>query len=264
MKASPVPASLGKHCRHASTSPFTLPDHDFFSRPLERGVPEAAPENAASTMWSQADQLSASCNAASTTADATSPTCPHMTGQESLQKATVALKGLQTKYGQASSLGSGQEMPSGIGCTADTEADRPLLESSAAPGPSRSSFSFQSAVGLRGAARLPGGAHPSGSGGAHPSISREAHPSSPGEGHAGRLGRSHPSSSGDVQPRSSKGAQSSSSAYESSHAGDSAADYLMLCLQTDTPAFTMSLTAMACCSKLQSCCCHVWVTASLQ
>lgn len=257
MKASPVPASLGKHRRHASTSTFTLPDQDFFSSPLERGRPKAAPENAASTMWSQADRLSACHNAASTTADDTSPTCARMTGQESLQKATVALKGLQTKYGQASSLGSGQEMPSGLGCTADTEADRPPLESSAAPGPSRSSFSFQSAVGLRGAARLPGGAHPSGSGGAHPSIFREAHPTSPGENRPCGLGRSHPSTSGGVQPRSSQGAQSSSSANESSHAGDSAAEYLMLCLQTGTPAFTMSLTAMACCSKLQSCCCHV-------
>ena len=47
MKASPVSASLGKHRRHASTSPFALPDQDFFSRPWDGGMPEAAPEGAA-------------------------------------------------------------------------------------------------------------------------------------------------------------------------------------------------------------------------
>lgn len=241
MKASPVPASLGKHRRHASTSPFTLPDQDYFGRPLDRGMPEAAPESAASPLRSQANQLSVGHIAASAATDDTSATSVHMTGQESLQKATIALKGLQTKYGPASSRAHSssdgfrgimsQETPTGISSRADTEADVSTLESSAAPSSSRSSFSFQSAVGVRPAARLPGGAHPRVSGGPHPS--------SPGGAHPNGSGGAHPSGSAD----------------ESSHAGSSAAEYHILLLQTGTLDFTVSFTTMACSSRLQSCCC---------
>ena len=258
MKASPVSASLGKHRRHASTSPFALPDQEFFSRPRDGGMPEAAPEGAATPMQSQANQLNAGHHAARVAAAGTSATCAHMTGQESLQKATVALKGLQTKFGQASStaqsssgssFGMSQEMPLSTGSTADTEADRSPFKSSAAPSSSRSSFSFQTAVGLRPAARLSGDAHHSSSGGAHPSISRGVHPSS--------SGGTHPSSSGGFRPHSSGGPHFSSSADESPHAGSSAAEYLMVCLQTGTPASTVSFTAMTCSSRLQPCCCRI-------
>ena len=258
MKASPVPASLGKHRRRASTSPFTLPDQDDFGRPLDRDMPKPAPTSVASPLRLQANQLSTGHIAASAAANDTSAT----SAQESLQKATIALKGLQTKYGRASSRAHSssdsflgiisQEIPTGISSTADTEADKSPLESPAAPSSSRSSFSFQSAVGVRAAARLPGGDRPGSSGGAHPSVSGGPHPSSPGGAHPNGLGEAHPSTSGgfhpcgDPQPCSSRQFQSSSSADESSHAGSTATDYLMLCLQTGTLASTVSFTAMAC------------------
>ena len=237
MKASPLPGSLGKHRRHASTSPFTLPDQDFCSRPLNRGMPKPGPESAASPMQSQVDQLRAGHIAPSMAADDTSATSAQMTGQESLQKATIALKGLQTKYGQASSraqsssdsfLDISQEMPGGLGSAAGTEADRGALKSSAASSPRRSSFSFTSAVGLREAARLsegahpsisrwanpssPGGSCPSISGGAYPSSSRElkAQPISSGEAHPSSSGGAHPSSPKGLYPNSRAGHPSSS------------------------------------------------------
>lgn len=159
-------------------------------------------------MHSQADKLSSGHMAGSMAADDTDAMSARMTGQQSLQKATIALKGLQTKYGstaQSSSSGSGgisQEMLSDAADTEadaeiDTETDSSALESAAAPG--RSSFSFDSPVGWR-------GPHPSISGGALASNSGSAHPSSPGTNSEG----THPGSLMGPEPRSSAGGHSSS------------------------------------------------------
>lgn len=224
---SPAPTSLGKHRRHASASAFTLPDQDFFSRPLDRGMPQAAPDKAASPLHPQADKLSTSHMAGSMAADDSPAMSARMTGQQSLQKATIAVKGLQTKYGQASStaqssshdfLGIGQEMLSGAADTEpDTEADSSALGSAAAPG--RSSFSFDSPVGLREAVSSSRGAYPSISRGSHTSVSGSAHPSSPGQAYARNSGGAHPASlrgaelgsSAGVHPKSPGEAHSSSS-----------------------------------------------------
>ena len=214
-KTSPA---LGKHRRHASASSFTLPDQDFFNRPLDRGMPQPAPNKAASPVHSQADKLSSGHMAASMAADDSPAMSARVTGQQSLQKATIALKGLQTKYGQASSTaqssssgfgGISHKMLSGAADTeadseADTAADSSGLESAAAPG--RSSFSFDSPVGWRGAASISGGPQPSISRGLHASISGSAHPSSAGLNSEG----THPVSLRGPEPRSSAGAHSSS------------------------------------------------------
>ena len=217
-KSSHLPGSLGKHRRHASTSPFTLPDQDFSSSPLSRGNSEAA----ASPMHKKADKPSANSIAFSTAANDTSARLASMTGQESLQKATVALKELQTKYGQASSKaqsssnsssfsGVTQEVSSGLGSAADTEDDSVALGSAAAFCSSRSSFDFGSAVGLRKAARGARGADPSSSRGAHLGISGVAHPSSARGTDPSSSGGAHPSTSEGAQPGSSGGAHPSSS-----------------------------------------------------
>lgn len=222
-------------------------------------MPQAAPDKAASPMHSQADKLSSGHMAA----DDPPAVSARMTGQQSLQKATIALKGLQTKYGQASStaqrrssgfLGTSPEMLSGAADTeADTEADSSAVGSAAAP--SRSSFSFDSPVGLREAASSSGGshprslrgaesrssarAHPSSSEGAQPSSSGRVHPSS-SSGGPHRSGEAHPVSPGGIcssklreaHPSRSREHHASNSADESSHAGE----YFMLWLQTVTPA----------------------------
>ena len=205
-------------------------------------MPEPGPKSAASPMHSQADQLSTSHIAASTAADDTAATSAHMTGQESLQRATIALKGLQTKYGQASSTAQSssdsfldirQEMPCNLGSAAGTEAERAALKSSTAPSPRRSSFSFTSAVGLREAARRSERAHPSSArwanssspGGSRPSISGGAYPSSSRELEAQPVnsGGAHPSSSDGAHPSSPKGFHpSSGAAHPSSSRGSHA------------------------------------------
>lgn len=156
--------------------------------------------------------------AASTSANDTPATSAHLTGQQSLQKATIALKGLQRKYGQAGSTPHGnsssdflrisQQASSALGSAADTEA---ALEVAAAPSASRSSFEFRPVVGLRGATRMSEGVYPSSlleEG--HPSrvsegatrVSERAHPSrEPEEAHSSRVSdKAHPCSSADESP----------------------------------------------------------------
>lgn len=123
-----------------------------------------------------------------------------MTGQESLQKATIALQSLQRKYGQAGfkpkSSSSSSNSSSGFldvsqqAAAASGSADTKVaVEAAVAPSSGRSSFEFCAAVGLREATRLSERAHSS-------RVSEGAHPS-----------------------RLSGGAHSSSSADESSHEG---------------------------------------------
>lgn len=195
--STPLPASLGKHCRHASSSPFTLPDQEDSTSPLHKDpfstAPAPAPAPArgmtASPSHSKAPQPSAASIAASTSGSDTCARSAYMTGQESLQKATIALQSLQRKYGQAGFtpksssssssgfLGVSQQAASAGGRAADTEV---AAEAAAAPSSSRSSFEFCAAVGLRGATRLPERAHSStAEEGPHPSrLSRGAHSSS--------------------------------------------------------------------------------------
>ena len=156
-------------------------------------------------MHSQADKLSSGHMAGSMADDDSPAMSARMTGQQSLQKATIALKGLQTKYGQASS--TAQSSSNGFGGisqevllgAADTEAGTEADSLALAGAPSRSSFSFDSPVGWR-------GAHPSISRGAHASNSGSAHPSSPGPNSEG----THPGSLRGPEPRSSAGAHSNS------------------------------------------------------